>query len=394
MRPFKGIQVLDLTQSIAGPVSTQFLGSLGADIVKVEPPSGDPFREHLGGDMFSSVNLGGKQSVCLDLKTDDGREAAVRLAEEADVIIESFRPGVVERFGLDYETVTKNNKNVVYLSLTGFGQKGPYSEWPAYDPIIQAMSGLMSTIGYEDRPPVRIGASVIDWGTGTTAAFMLASGLLNREITGDGTFIDVNLYEVAIAWMSYWITHYSRTGTVAKKSGQGFAGVAPNEVFHASNQEPFYLAVTNDQLYERLCAAIDRHELVNERFETNADRWENRTELKDELQSTFEEYDRDVLCELLSEAGVPAGPIRSIDDVFEDDPHAAARDLFIESYNVRNESPVSTVATPFTTSDGRPDLSDRPPRLGEHTRNVLTELGYSDDQIERMIEAGSVGPTE
>ncbi len=395
MKPFEGIDVLDLTQSIAGPVSTQFLASLGANVVKVEPPGGDTFRSLLDGDMFASVNLAGKRSVCLDFKTDEGREAAAQLAAEADVVVESFRPGVVERFGLDYDSVSEDNENVVYLSLTGFGQEGPYSEWPAYDPVLQAMSSLMSTIGYEDRPPVRIGASVVDWGTGTTAAFTLASALMNREVTGEGTYIDVNLYEVATAWMGYWIAHYSRTGNVATRSGQGFAGLAPNEVFHAADEEPFYMAVVNDRLYERLCHAIDRPELADDdRFDTNGDRWENRAVLKEELQATFETYDREELCELLATSGVPAGPLRTVDEVVEEDPHAAARGLLVDSYNVLEEAPVTTVGPPFTTSDGRPDLGDRPPRQGEHTRAVLSELGYDDDQIERMIEAGAAGPSE
>jgi crotonobetainyl-CoA:carnitine CoA-transferase CaiB-like acyl-CoA transferase len=202
MRPFADVDVLDLTQSIAGPVSTQLLASLGADVVKLEPPEGDAFRDIIDGAMFASVNLGHKRSVCLDLTTDDGRAAGRDLAADADVVVQSFRPGVVERFDLDYASVRERNDDVVYCSLSGFGQEGPYADRPAYDPVIQAMSGLMSMIGYPDEPPVRIGASTIDWGTGTMAAFMLASALFNRERTGEGEHIDVNLYEVATAWMS------------------------------------------------------------------------------------------------------------------------------------------------------------------------------------------------
>jgi len=158
--PLDGIQVLDLTQSIAGPTATQYLGMLGADVIKVEPPNGDAFRGLLDGAMFSAVNLGNKRSVAIDLKTEDGQAAASALADESDVIIESYRPNTVDKFGLDYETVSEYNEDVVYVSLSGYGQDGPRSDWPAYDPAIQAVSGLMSTIGYPDRPPVRIGASV------------------------------------------------------------------------------------------------------------------------------------------------------------------------------------------------------------------------------------------
>lgn len=391
MRPFEDVDVLDLTQSIAGPVSTQFLGLLGANVVKVEPPDGDAFRGLLDGAMFASVNLSDKRSVCLDLKTEDGQQAVQDLAAEADVIVESFRPGVLSKFGLDYETVSETNDDVVYLSLTGFGQEGPYSEWPAYDPVIQAMSGLMSTIGYEDRPPVRIGASVIDWGTGTLAAFLVASALHEREQTGEGDHIDVNLFEVAVAWMGYWIAHYTGTGEVAERQGQGFAGLAPNEVFHAADDEPFYLCVVNNDLYERLCTAIDREDLfTDERYETNEKRWEHKDDLVADLEAEFGEYDRADLCELLAEAGVPAGPVRTVDELVEDDPHVAARDFLTESHNVYRDTPVKTASAPFRTADGRPELDDRPPERGEHTRAVLEDLGYDDDEIERMMAAADL----
>ncbi|WP_323173341.1 CaiB/BaiF CoA-transferase family protein [Natrialba sp. PRR66] len=394
MQPFEEIDVLDLTQSIAGPVSTQFLSMLGANVVKVEPPEGDTFRGLLDGAMFSSVNLAGKRSVCLDMKTDEGQTAARELADQTDVVVESFRPGVVEKFGLDYESVSETNEDVVYLSLTGFGQEGPYTEWPAYDPIIQSMSGLMSTIGYKDRPPVRIGASVIDWGTGTTAAFLLASALLEREQTGAGEYIDVNLFEVATAWMGYWIAHYTGTGEPPERSGTGFAGLAPNEVFHAADDEPFYLSVVNDHFFERLCETIDREDLItDERFHTNEQRWENRTELREILNDEFRIYDRQDLCERLASAGVPAGPLQHIDEVTED-PHLEARNMLTDSHNLYTDTPVKTANPPFSTTDGRPDLGDRPPAQGEHTRAVLEELGYSDEQIERMIEAGAAGPSD
>lgn len=388
MRPFEDVDVLDLTQSIAGPVATQFLGTLGANVVKVEPPDGDAFRGLLDGAMFASVNLSNKRSVCLDLKTEDGMRTAQDLASEADVVVESFRPGVLEQFGLDYDAVSERNADVVYLSLTGFGQDGPYSEWPAYDPVIQAMSGLMSTIGYPDRPPVRIGASVIDWGTGSVAAFLIASALLDRERDGGGEYIDVNLFEVALAWMGYWIAHYSATGEVAERMGQGFTGLAPNEVFHAADGEALYMCVVNDRHYERLCTAIDREDLLtDERFESNADRWEHREVLTEELEAEFSSYDREELCELIAGAGVPIGPLRSVDELVEDDPHVDARGMLTDSHNVRQDKPVTTAAVPFRTSEGRPHLDGEPPERGEHTRAVLTELGYDEETVSRMLAA-------
>ncbi|WP_247007146.1 CaiB/BaiF CoA transferase family protein [Halorientalis litorea] len=391
MQPFEDIDVLDLTQSIAGPVATQFLGALGANVVKVEPVEGDRFRNVLDGAMFASVNLADKRSVCLDLKSDAGKRAASDLAAEADVVVESFRPGVMERFGLDYESVAADNEDVVYLSLTGFGQDGPYSDRPAYDPIIQAMSGLMSTIGYPDRPPVRIGASVIDWGTGTTAAFSLASALLHREATGEGQRIDVNLFEVAVTWMGYWISHYSGSGENPERSGQGFAGLAPNEVFNVAGDGNIYMCVFTDGMFADLCDALDREELVtDERFETNDARWAHRETLKEILEDEFADYDREELCEQLATVGIPAGPVQSVEELVEDDPHLAARELLVESHNVLTDTPVETAGVPFTTSEGRPDISGRPPELGEHTRAVLEELGYDDETVSRMLAAADI----
>jgi crotonobetainyl-CoA:carnitine CoA-transferase CaiB-like acyl-CoA transferase len=387
MQPFEEVDVLDLTQSIAGPISTQFLGTLGANVVKVEPPGGDAFRGLLGGSMFASVNLGGKRSVALDLKTEDGQTAARKLAERADVVVESFRPGVVEQFGLDYDSVSAINEDVVYLSLTGFGQDGPHADWPAYDPVVQAMSGLMSVIGYKDRPPVRIGASIIDYGTGTTAAFLLASALIEREQTGEGTELDISLFEVAVSWMGYWIAYYTSTGEVPERSGQGFAGLAPNEVFHAANDEPFYLSVVNDRLYERLCHSLDREDLLtDERFATNSARWEHRNALRAELSAEFKQYDREELTALLAEAGVPTGPLQTVDELTEEDPQVAARDLLTDTYNLWKDTPARTASAPYRADGERPELGERPPAKGEHTRTVLAELGFTDSEIEQLVK--------
>lgn len=390
MRPFAEIDVLDLTQSIAGPFSTQLLGALGANVVKVEPPQGDSFREMLDGAMFASVNLGGKQSVCLDLKTEEGRLVAHDLAERADVVVENFRQGVVDQFDLDYESIVAENEDVIYCSISGFGEDGPQSDWPAYDPVIQAMSGLMSTIGYQDRPPVRIGASIIDYATGTMASFLIASALQERDQTGDGEYIDVSLFEIAVSWMGYWIAHYTGTGETPERSGQGFAGLAPNEVFHAADEKPFYLAVTNNRLYTKLCEALGRKDLLdNECYSDNTDRWANRRALKADLQEEFERYGRKELTRMLAEAGVPVGPLRSVDELVEDDPQVAARELLTDSYNLKTDTPVKTVELPFRTNEGRQTLNDCPPARGEHTRQILSELGYNDEQIERMLEAGA-----
>ena len=390
MRPFSNIDVLDLTQSIAGPFATQLLGALGANVVKVEPPGGDDFRGLLGGSMFAAFNMGDKRSICLDLKTEAGRESARALAAEADVVVESFRPGVVSQFDLDYESVRETNEEVVYCSITGFGDDGPYSDRPAYDPVLQAMSGLMSTVGYPDRPPVRIGASVIDCATGMTTAFAVAAALLERAGGGGGERIDVALFEVAVSWMGYWIADHSATGETPGRSRRGgFAGLTPNGAFPTGDDELVYVSVVNDTQFERLCAAIERPEFAEEeRFATSEARWSNREALYETLSDEFDAYDRGELVERLTEAGVPAGPVNDIDDIV-DDSHVAARDVLTRSRNLRTGEQVDTAGVPFVTNAGRPEMPGEPPAVGEHTRTILAELGYSETQIDRMLEAGA-----
>lgn len=389
--PLQGYTVLDLTQSIAGPTATQYLGILGAKILKVEPPNGDAFRGLLDGTMFAAVNVGNKRSIAVDLKTDEGREAVATLAADADAILESFRPGTVEKFGLDYETVSEYNPDVVYLSLSGYGQDGPRADWPAYDPAIQAVSGLMSMIGYPDRPPVRIGASVIDMGTGTLSAFLVVSALLDRSNGGTGEYFDVSLFETAVSWMGYWIAQYTDTGNVPTQSGQGFGTIVPYEVFYAGDDKPFYLAVINDRIWDRFCTALELEDLgADPRFETNDGRWEHQETVRERLRKEFADYERDALVEILADANVPVGPLQYVDELVEHDEQIESRDLLTDSYNLITNTPVKTTGAPFKTATGRPSLDDRPPEAGEHTAEILAQYGYSSDEIEAMVEDGVV----
>ena len=390
MQPFEEVDVLDLTQSIAGPVCTQMLAALGANVVKVEPPDGDAFRDLLGGAMFAAYNHGPKRSLGVDLKSEAGAETVRDLAERADVVVESFRPGVLERFDLDYESVSETNEDVVYCSLTGFGQDGPYSDYPAYDPVVQSMSGLLSIIGYPDRPPARIGASVIDCATGANAAFMVSSALHEVERTGSSEHIDISLFDVAVSWMSYWIADYSATDEVPTRSGSGFNGLAPDDIYYAAGGEPLYICAVNDRLYRRLCRAVDREELAeDDRFVDNESRWEHREALRETLEETFREYDRDRLVDLLADAGVPAGALNNVPEVIDDE-HVTERDLLTHARNLTADADVTVARLPLRTTDWVPDLDDRPPGPGEHTRAVLREFGCDDEEIDALREDGAV----
>jgi crotonobetainyl-CoA:carnitine CoA-transferase CaiB-like acyl-CoA transferase len=394
MRPFANVDVLDFTQSIAGPACTQRLATLGANVVKVEPPDGDAFRGVGEGSIFTSFNLGGKRSLRLDLTTEGGREVAADLAERADVVVESFRPGVMERFDLDYESVAERNPEVVYCSITGFGQGGPYAENPAYDPVIQAMSGVMSVTGYADRPPVRIGTSAVDCATGANAAFLVSAALQERARTGEGRHVDVSLFDTAVSWMAYRIAEYTETGELPERAGTSIAGSAPNDLYYAADDEPLYVIAVNDRLFERLCEAIGREDDPDdERFASNDARVEHEEALREELESAFRSFDREELHRMLADAGVPAGPLRTIAELADEDPHVSARDLLASVHNPTSGGEAKTARLPGRTDEGVPDPGDGPPALGEHSRAVLSMLDYSEDRIEALFEQDAVhGP--
>ena len=387
MRSFNDIDVLDLTQSVAGPLSTQFLGLFGANVVKVEPPGGDKFRGLIDGAMFASANLGGKRSLCLDLKTDKGQAIARELAAKADVIVESFRPGVLEQYNLDYEAVSAINNDVIYCSLTGYGQDGPRSDWAAYDPLVQAITGLMATVSDPDDRPIRVGASLIDYGTGLIAAFLVSSAIRERDRTGQGEYIDVSLFDTAVWYMGYWIAHYTATEEYPDRAGFEFGGSAPNGGFFAADDEPIYLTVVNDYFFQRLCRAVGREGLSrDDRFSSKDERWKHRYELRAILDEEFRNWERDKLVSALTDAGVTAAPVQTVNELVEDDPQVEARNLLTDTYNLHRDVAVKTTSPPFRTSEGRPDVGDSPPECGEHNREVLRKYGYDDETIERLIE--------
>lgn len=391
MKPLDDITVVDLTQSVAGPVCTQLLAEMGATVIKVEPPGGDNFRNLMGGDMAVPFNHG-KRSLSVDMKTDEGVSIVAQLANEADVFVESFRPGVLEKFDLDYESVAERNEDVVYCSLSGFGRTGPYRTYPGYDPCIQAVSGLMNITGYRDRPPVRIRASLIDCGTGANAAFAVMAAIRQRDRAGEGTRIDISLFDVAVAWMSYWITNYDRTGNLPERAGSEGIGSAPNGVFEAGDGYT-YVATLSEPMYKRLCTLLDRPDLLeDERFETIEDRVEHRDALRDELTAEFAQFGSKELAQRLLDANIPAGAVQTVRDLVENDPHVEARSLLVDSYNPETGESVLAPALPFRFSSAIHDgtFSSNPPAVGEDTVAVLESLDYAVGEIDALLEAGVI----
>lgn len=386
MQPLADVDVLDLTQSVAGPVCTQRLAMLGANVVKVEPPDGDPFREVQEGTMFSAFNRAGKRSIAADIKSEAGREVVRDLAERADAVVESFRPGTLDRFDLGYESVSEANPAVVYCSITGFGQDGPYADRAVYDPVAQAASGVMSVTGFPDRPPVRIGTIPVDISTGANAAFMTIAALWEARETGEGTHVDASMFEVAASWMTHWVMHYDQSGDLPTRGGTGVEGNALNDAFAAAGGERFYMCAFTDWLFERVCRAIDREDLLeDDRYATEDDRWEHRESLLAEVEPTFREYDREDLLDRLAEYGVPSGPIHDVASLLED-PHANERDVFRPVYNRYVDAETRTIRLPLRTSEGPLDAGHRTPERGEHTAAVLEELGYPEERIADLVE--------
>ena len=389
-RPLDGVRVLDLTSSLAGPYCTQILGALGAEVVKVEHPQrGDearawgPARFRGGSVMFFAANAG-KRSLALDLKAPAGRDALLRLAERADVLVESMRPGTAVRLGLGADDVRGRNERLVYCSIGAYGSRGPLAHLPGYDPLMQAASGIVSLTGEPDRPGVRVGTSLVDQGTGTWAALAILAALHERDRTGRGGVVDLSLYETALALVGYHVAGYLGTGEPpAGRRGTAFPLIAPYEAFEAADGS-LLVAAANDRLFAALCDALELPEVAADpRFATNPLRVEHREALLPPLRSRFRERGAAEWLERLERAGVPAAPVREIPEVAE---HEQTRALGI----LQRLDGADSVGVPFALDGERPPYRSPPPLLGEHSAEVLAEAGYSPEEVAALVADGVV----
>lgn len=392
-----GIRVLDLSQNIAGPQATQVLGDLGADVIKVEPPEGDPAREwgppFWGEDapLFLAFNRN-KRSIALDLKSPSGREAFERLVASSDILVQAFRKGVIEKLGFGYEDVRRKHPRMIYASVTGYGSEGPYAETPGYDPLMQAYSGIMSVTGYPDGPPARVGGSVVDIGTGNLVALGILAALRKRDAEGVGSHVECSLLDTALGWVGYHMMTYLASGKVPQRMGTGLAMVAPYEAFPTADGE-LMICGGNDGIFGRLCEALGIPEAAEEpRFKDNPSRVQHSAELRELLAARTKAWTTDELDRRLKDHRVPCSPIQDIAQVV-DDPQVRANRIF-EPQPHPGIPGYRDFKMPVRFDGQRPPLRTVPPAIGEHTAEILREVGYSDDEVRSLQAVPAPGARE
>ena len=392
--PLEGVRVLDLTQIMAGPYCTMMLADMGADVVKVEKPHGGDDTRRMGPPFIngeSAAFLGinrNKRSVVVDLRSDRGRELAQKMAKESDVLVQNFRPGSLDRMGLGYEQVKQINPALVYCTISGYGATGPYAQRGGFDLVAQGMSGLMSVTGHPDSPPTKIGVPICDLNAGMFAAIGILTAYINRVRTGEGQHVDTSLLEGGIAYTFWESAMYFATGEVPEPKGSAHRLTAPYQAFETANGF-VNVGAANQSNWERMCTAIGREELASDpRFVQPKDRMNNIDELVATLEETFIQRSSQHWLDAMAAAGVPAGPINDLAQVYAD-PQVVAREMVVDSEHPV-AGPIRNIGIPIKLSETPGRFRRSAPALGEHTDEVLTDLGYDDSDIETLREDGVV----
>jgi crotonobetainyl-CoA:carnitine CoA-transferase CaiB-like acyl-CoA transferase len=398
LKPLHDIHILDLTNVLAGPFCCHQLAHMGADVIKVETPRSGDLARQLGADAelnrkFMGVSFlaqnPGKRSITVNFKHPLGKEVFRKLVRNADVVVENFRPGVMDRLGLGYETLRQENRRLIYCAISGFGQDGPLRDLPAYDQIIQGMSGVMSITGAPENAPYRVGYPVADTIGGITAAFAVAAALADHERT-DGYFIDVSMLEATLATMGWVVSNYLISGKEPVPMGNENFTAAPSGTFH-TGKGLLNIAANKQEQFEAMCRVVERDDLITDpRFAERQARLQHRFELKEILERELARKSAKDWWQLLNETGVPAGPVYSVPEALD---HPQLRDRgmvghFTDVPGVGRD--IRLVRTGFKLNGEAPAVETPPPTLGQHTDQILKELGYSREQIENLKQERAI----
>lgn len=393
--PFAGLRVLDLSRALAGPFCTQMLSDMGATIIKVEQPGagdhsrgwGPPFQ---GGESsyFLSVNRN-KQSIAVNLRNAAGAEVIRRLAASCAIVVENFVPGALDRMGLGYEDLRLVKPDIIYCAISGFGPLGPDRERPAYDQIAQGEGGLMSLIGEDGEPPVRVGIAITDLMAGMFAAYAIAAAVTHHQCTGQGQRVDTSLLEGQLAMLTYQAGSFFATGHAPQRTGNRHPSIHPYGVYRTADGY-FNLAVGTEALWQRFCAALALDALRDDpRFATNPQRSQHRRDLDTLLDAVFAQHTSAGIAQILRDAGVPCGAVRDIAQVFGDAQTQALG--IVQHYDHPTAGAVQVVGPPYRLSEHAPRPPEPAPLLGQHTDAILAELGYDPDAILALRTMGAVG---
>jgi len=397
-KPLRGIRVLDLTNVLAGPFACHQLAHMGADVIKVETPKGGDLARQLGADAeLNAKHMGvsflaqnpGKRSITINFKHPKGKEAFRKLVKKAHVVVENFRPGVMDRLGLGYKALLEDNARLIYCAISGFGQDGPLRDLPAYDQIIQGMSGVMSITGSPESAPLRVGYPVADTIGGITAAFAVAAALADKERAG-GYFIDVSMLEASMATMGWAVSNHLIAGKDPMPMGNDNVTASPSGAFRTKDGL-INIAANKQEQWEEVAKAVGHPEWISDaRFAERQSRLANRDELKALLEGALAAKTTDAWWTLLNAAGVPAGPVYTVPQALA---HPQIRDRgmvggFEKVPGVGRD--IRLVRTGFKMNGEAPSVDKPPPQLGEHTREILEELGYDSGAIQEMREAGAI----
>ena len=386
------IKVLDLSRVLAMPYCSMMLGDLGAEIIRVERPGVGDETRHWGPPWAGELSAyylctnRNKKCITIDLKKQEGQEIIRRLAQRSDIFLENFLPGSLAEMNLGYEDIKSLNPKIIYASVTGYGQNGPYRDFPGFDFIIQAQGGLMSVIGDSDGPPMKVGVAIVDITAGLFACSAILAALHYREQTGIGQHIDIALLDAQVAWLANQASNYLVSGKIPRRMGNAHPNIVPYETYQAKDGIYIALGVGNDNQWRKLCKLAKLEHLMDDpRYASNPKRVENRKELVSILQKIFLQKDSGEWIKLLTEAEIPSGPINTIDRVFAD-PQVLAREMLVGMEHPAI-GPIKLVGSPMKLSETPVQYRIPPPLLGEHTEEILRDvLGYDKPKIARLKE--------